>query len=73
MTGFCKLQTLETATQLLIRPLKLNDHETGWLATDSHPKKHETSLRWLNTVSSTYIWMGCYNHSLSIFENLRWL
>ena len=24
------------------------------------------SLRWLNTVSSTYIWMGRYNHSLSL-------
>ena len=23
-------------------------------------------LRWLNTVSSTYIWMGHYNHSLSL-------
>ena len=23
-------------------------------------------LRWLNTVSSTYIWMGRYNHSLSL-------
>ena len=22
------------------------------------------TLRWLNTVSSTYIWMGRYNHSL---------
>ena len=24
------------------------------------------TLRWLNTVSSTYIWMGRYNHSLSL-------
>ena len=23
-------------------------------------------LRWLKTVSSTYIWMGRYNHSLSL-------
>ena len=23
-------------------------------------------LRWLNTVSSTYIWIGRYNHSLSL-------
>ena len=26
----------------------------------------KTPLRWLNTVSSTYIWMGRYNHSLSL-------
>ena len=25
-----------------------------------------TSLRWLNTVPSTYIWMGRYNHSLML-------
>ena len=24
----------------------------------------KTPLRWLNTVSSTYIWMGRYTHSL---------
>ena len=24
------------------------------------------TIRWLNTVSSTYIWMGRYNHSLSL-------
>ena len=26
----------------------------------------KTPLRWLNTVSSTYIWMGRYTHSLSL-------
>ena len=26
----------------------------------------ESLLRWLKTVSSTYIWMGRYNHSLSL-------
>ena len=25
-----------------------------------------TRLRWLKTVSSAYIWMGRYNHSLSL-------
>ena len=24
------------------------------------------SLRWLNAVSNTYIWMGRYNHSLTL-------
>ena len=27
---------------------------------------HSFSLRWLNTVSSTYIWVGRYNDSLSL-------
>ena len=26
----------------------------------------DIKLRWLKTVSSAYIWMGCYNHSLSL-------
>ena len=28
----------------------------------------ERLLRWLKTVSNTYIWMGRYNHSLSLLD-----
>ena len=30
------------------------------------PRKVFGILRWLKTVSSTYIWMGRYNHSLAL-------
>ena len=35
-----------------------------WLELYLTPKRHH--LRWLKTVSNTYIWMGRYNHSLSL-------
>ena len=33
--------------------------------TEKHEPMLSAALRWINTVSSTYIWMGRYNHSLS--------
>ena len=33
---------------------------------DRRKTVHSPLLRWLKTVSSTYIWMGRYNHSLSL-------
>ena len=30
------------------------------------PARRRRCLRWLKTVSSTYIWMGPYNHSLAL-------
>ena len=36
---------------------------------DTDPVYISTSfLRWLKTVSNTYIWMGRYNHSLSLLD-----
>ena len=36
------------------------------LSVGSDDKSLISDLRWLHTVSSTYIWMGRYNHSLSL-------
>ena len=42
----------------------------GCVGEKSEHRRHGVLLRWLKTVSSTKILMGCYSHSLSLANTI---
>ena len=56
---------MSTYVHTLFFPKGLFGIKIGLKVKNDHPSKF-SNLRWLKTVSSAYIWMGRYNHSLSL-------
>ena len=65
-------QSERKANQILsMKTKRASNKNWTWIGTRAsirmQLRSHKMDLRWKNTVSSTYIWMGRYNHSLSLY------